>query len=221
MNSGARDPWSGSPDELREKLRALTEEVARNELLLRKTQAREVELLRAHSLGELFDCTVSGLRDAYSLDVVTLSLFDPQHELRHLSGSENLSSAVIEEVRFIDAVSPLAARRARSETSSGAETSSASISPSTSASSRRWRDGAFTEAITWCTCRRHAIAKPTDAMTVSATHAALASARNPARTAVTLARARAKATIRGHLPLSSADCPPHAPSGAVSSQAAT
>jgi diguanylate cyclase (GGDEF)-like protein len=94
--------------ELRERLRVLTEQVARNELLLRKTQAREVELLRAHSLGELFDRIVSGLREAYALDFVTLSLFDPQHELRHLSGNENLSSTVIEEVRFVDAVSPLA-----------------------------------------------------------------------------------------------------------------
>ena len=83
---------------------------------MRKTQAREVELLRAHSLGELFDRIVTGLRDAYALDFVTLSLFDPQHELRHLSGNENLSSAVIEEVRFIDSVSPLApqARAVRS-----------------------------------------------------------------------------------------------------------
>ncbi len=92
---------------------ALTEEVQRNELLLRKTQAREIELLRAHSLGELFDRVVSGLRDAYALDLVTLSLFDPQHELRHLSGNENLSSAVIEDVRFIDAVSPLAPKLAQ------------------------------------------------------------------------------------------------------------
>jgi two-component system cell cycle response regulator len=104
----SRDPYTGSEEQLRERLRALTEEVARNELLLRKTQAREIELLRAHSLGELFDRIVSGLRDAYALDLVTLSLFDPQHELRHLSGNENLSSSVIEEVRFIDAVSPLA-----------------------------------------------------------------------------------------------------------------
>ena len=87
--------------------------MARNELLLRKTQEREIELLRAHSLGELFDRIVSGLRDAYALDVVTLSLFDPQHELRHLSGNENLSSTVIEEVRFIDAVSPLAPQLAQ------------------------------------------------------------------------------------------------------------
>jgi diguanylate cyclase (GGDEF)-like protein len=104
----SRDPYSGTAEELRERLRALTDEVQRNELLLRKTQDREVELLRAHSLGELFERVVSGLRDAYGLDLVTLSLFDPQHELRHLSGSENLSSAVIEDVRFIDAVSPLA-----------------------------------------------------------------------------------------------------------------
>lgn len=113
MNRATRDPYSGSEEELRERLRALTEEVHRNEMLLRKTQAREVELLRAHSLGELFDRIVSGLRDAYGLDFVTLSLFDPQHELRHLSGNETLSSAVIEEVRFIDSVSPLAPRLAQ------------------------------------------------------------------------------------------------------------
>ena len=110
MTGVPRDPYSGTADELRERLRALTEEVQRNELLLRKTQGREIELLRAHSLGELFDRVVSGLRIAYGLDLVTLSLFDPQHELRHLSGSENLTSAVIEDVRFIDAVSPLAPR---------------------------------------------------------------------------------------------------------------
>jgi len=108
-----RDPYAGTEQQLRERLRALTEEVQRNELLLRKTQAREIELLRAHSLGELFDRIVSGLRDAYALDLVTLSLFDPQYELRHLSGNENLSSAVIEEVRFVDSVSPLAPKLAQ------------------------------------------------------------------------------------------------------------
>ncbi len=110
MNHSSRDPYSGTTEELRDRLRALTDEVQRNELLLRKTQAREIELLRAHSLGELFDRIVTGLRDAYGLDLVTLSLFDPQHELRHLSGNETLSSTVIDEVRFIDSVSPLAPR---------------------------------------------------------------------------------------------------------------
>ncbi len=109
----ARDPYAGTADELRERLRALTEEVARNELLLRKTQAREIELLRAHSLGELFERIVTGLRDAYALDFVTLTLFDPQYELRHLSGNENLKSAVVENVRFVDAVASLAPRLAQ------------------------------------------------------------------------------------------------------------
>jgi diguanylate cyclase (GGDEF)-like protein len=113
VNRVTRDPYAGSEEQLRERLRALTDEVQRNELLLRKTQAREIELLRAHSLGELFDRVVTGLRDAYGLDRVTLSLFDPQHELRHLSGSENLTSTVIEDVRFIDAVSPLAPKLAQ------------------------------------------------------------------------------------------------------------
>jgi two-component system cell cycle response regulator len=107
-----RDPYAGTEQQLRERLRALTDEVQRNELLLRKTQAREVELLRAHSLGELFVRIVEGLRDAYGLDHVTLSLFDPQYELRHLSGNENLPIAVIEEVKYIDSVSPLAPKLA-------------------------------------------------------------------------------------------------------------
>ena len=37
----------------------------------------------------------------------------PQYELRHLSGNENLSSAVIEEVHFVDAVAALAPRLAQ------------------------------------------------------------------------------------------------------------
>lgn len=108
-----RDPYAGTAEELRARLRALTEEVARNELLLRKTQAREIELLRASSLGELFERIVTGLRDAYALDLVTLTLFDPQYELRHLSGGEKLSANVVENVRFVDAVSNLAPRLAQ------------------------------------------------------------------------------------------------------------
>jgi uncharacterized protein YigA (DUF484 family) len=118
---------------LRERLRALTEEVGLQRDLLRKTQAREIELLRAHSLGELFDRVVTGLRDAYALDLVTLSLFDPQHELRHLSRKREPDDTVIEEVRFIDAVSPLAPQLAQFD--------------------RPWL-GAMTRVITICSCRR-------------------------------------------------------------------
>ena len=40
---------------LQGRLTSLTESVARNEALLRKTQERELELLRATSLTQLFD----------------------------------------------------------------------------------------------------------------------------------------------------------------------
>ena len=51
MNRATRDPYAGSAEELRDRLRALTDEVQRNELLLRKTQAREIELLRRTLAG--------------------------------------------------------------------------------------------------------------------------------------------------------------------------
>ena len=40
----------------------LTEEVSRNESLLRKTQERELELLRAGSLAQLLQRLIQGLR---------------------------------------------------------------------------------------------------------------------------------------------------------------
>jgi uncharacterized protein YigA (DUF484 family) len=94
VNRATRDPYAGSEEALRERLRALTEEVQRNELLLRKTQAREIELLRAHSLGELFDRIVTGLRDAYGLDLSDAVAVRPTVRAAPPVGHETLSSAV-------------------------------------------------------------------------------------------------------------------------------
>jgi uncharacterized protein YigA (DUF484 family) len=46
---------------LHERLQDLTEEVSRNESLLRKTQERELELLRADSLAKLLELLIHGL----------------------------------------------------------------------------------------------------------------------------------------------------------------
>ena len=46
---------------LQARLASLTDEVSRNESLLRKTQERELELLRAGSLAQLFDRIITGL----------------------------------------------------------------------------------------------------------------------------------------------------------------
>ncbi|HSY04930.1 MAG TPA: DUF484 family protein [Steroidobacteraceae bacterium] len=76
---------------LKARLAALTVEVGRNDSLLRKTQERELELLRAGSLNQLFDLLIKGLRTSYQLDEVALILNDPHHEIRHLlSGDDTL-----------------------------------------------------------------------------------------------------------------------------------
>ena len=93
---------------LRARFQTLLDQVARNEALFRKTQALELELLRATSLAALFERTIDGLREAYALDSVTLNVLDPQHELRHIVAAEKCSSTVLAQVQFLDSITKLA-----------------------------------------------------------------------------------------------------------------
>ena len=88
---------------LQARLSELTDQVSRNESLLRKTQERELDLLRASSLPRLLERICYGLKASYQLDGVHLLLQDPQHEIRHLLSAEEQQDA-----RFVDAVAPLA-----------------------------------------------------------------------------------------------------------------
>ena len=90
---------------LQERLQDLKEEVSRNESLLRKTQERELELLRAGSLAELLERLIHGLKGSYQLDAVTLVLNDPNHEIRHLMAGDGFLIEELREVQFVDAVS--------------------------------------------------------------------------------------------------------------------
>jgi diguanylate cyclase (GGDEF)-like protein len=90
------------------KLAALTEEVGRNDSLLRKTQERELELLRAGSLAQLFERLIGGLRASYQLDGVTLLLHDPQHEIRHLFAGDGQVPEPVQGVCFVDALMTIA-----------------------------------------------------------------------------------------------------------------
>src|SRR6185437_7785015 len=90
-------------DRLRARLRELTEEVGRNESLFRKTQERELELLRAGTLAQLLERLIDGLRQSYQLDVVTLVLHDPQHEVRHLLSGDGCLLEELKGVHFVDA----------------------------------------------------------------------------------------------------------------------
>jgi diguanylate cyclase (GGDEF)-like protein len=91
-------------ERLRARLKELTEEVGRNESLFRKTQERELELLRAGSLAQLLQRLIQGLRLSYQLDAVTLHLNDPQHEIRHLLSGDGMLFEELEGVFFVDAL---------------------------------------------------------------------------------------------------------------------
>jgi two-component system, cell cycle response regulator len=97
------------------RLAALTEEVSRNDSLLRKSQARELELLRAGSLPQLFERLILGLKTSYQLEGVTLILNDPQHEIRHLISGETLACEPLAGVMFVDALTTVAPQLASLE----------------------------------------------------------------------------------------------------------
>jgi len=122
----ARDPHPVTPESeiarleqenrhLETRLAGLTEEVGRNDSLLRKTQERELELLRAGSLTQLFERLIVGLRTSYQLDEVALILHDPQHEIRHLLSGDGVTAGEPLGVCFVDALVAVAPQLANLE----------------------------------------------------------------------------------------------------------
>jgi diguanylate cyclase (GGDEF)-like protein len=87
---------------LREQLVVLKAEAANNENILRRAQARELELLRTESLEALLDRLVGYLGDSFGLAAVSLVLLDPHHELRHLLIGNGHGEADFPGVLFVD-----------------------------------------------------------------------------------------------------------------------
>ena len=102
-------------ERLRARLKELTEEVSRNDSLFRKTQERELELLRAGSLAQLLERLIHGLCQSYQLDAVTLVLHDPQHDIRHLLSGDGFLLEELEGIYFVDALTTAAPQVANLE----------------------------------------------------------------------------------------------------------
>jgi diguanylate cyclase (GGDEF)-like protein len=100
---------------LEARLAELTGHAARNDSLLRKTQERELELLRAATLPQLFERLIHGLRTSYQLDRVTLTLNDPEHELRQLLWNDTGVLENLPEVQFVDSLAGLSGELAQLE----------------------------------------------------------------------------------------------------------
>jgi diguanylate cyclase (GGDEF)-like protein len=95
-------------EELKKRLKEMTAEAANNESILKRTQARELSLLRADTLAHLLRAMVEGLRDSYSLDAISVVLLDPQHEIRHLLLASGERPDEFRQVFFVDSLVGLA-----------------------------------------------------------------------------------------------------------------
>jgi len=94
--------------ELRARIATLVDEATTNERLLKRSQQRELELLKAENLPQLFDGICKGLLASYNLEAVTLLLWDPQHEIRHLLIADQVSTDDFPSVIFADSVVSIA-----------------------------------------------------------------------------------------------------------------
>jgi len=95
-------------EDLRKRLKEMTAEAANNESILKRTQARELTLLRADTLAQLLRAMVDGLRESYTLDAVSVVLLDPQHEIRHLLVAGGDRPEEFNQIFFVDSLIGLA-----------------------------------------------------------------------------------------------------------------
>jgi two-component system, cell cycle response regulator len=95
-------------DALKKRLAEMTAEAANNESILKRTQGRELTLLRADGLSQLLHAMVDGLRESYGLDAVSVVLLDPQHEIRHLLIAGGDRPEEFKQIFFVDSLVGLA-----------------------------------------------------------------------------------------------------------------
>src|ERR1700722_18599970 len=102
------DDLTRENEELKKRLMEMTAEATNNETIMKRTQARELTLLRADSLSQLLHAMVGGLRESYALDAVSVVLLDPQHEVRHLLVAGGDRPEEFKQIFFVDSLIGLA-----------------------------------------------------------------------------------------------------------------
>src|ERR1700677_1738263 len=102
------DDLTQENENLKRRLMEMTAEAVNNETILKRTQARELTLLRADTLTQLLHAMVDGLRESYSLDAVSVVLLDPQHEVRHLLMAGGDRPEEFKQIFFVDSLIGLA-----------------------------------------------------------------------------------------------------------------
>jgi len=89
-------------------LAELTEEVARNDEKMRRTQRREMRLLQAETIDVLIHALTDGLRVSYGVDYVSLVLCDPDYDIRHLLMANGTPVEDFDNLVMVEAMTGLA-----------------------------------------------------------------------------------------------------------------
>jgi len=102
------DASAGEIEALKRRLAELTAEAMHNETVMKRTQARELSLLRADNLPQLLRVMVDGLRDSHRLDAISIVLLDAHHEIRHMLIAGGARLEDFRDVFFVDSWAGLA-----------------------------------------------------------------------------------------------------------------
>ena len=92
----------------RKLLDRMTREAERNTQILERSQQRELRLLEAEDLEELFLEILVGLRDSYALDAVSLVICDSSHDIRHLLQAGGVESDDVPGLIFVESLAGMA-----------------------------------------------------------------------------------------------------------------
>ena len=105
---GETNNQSADPDDVRLQLAELHAEVARNDGILHKSQARELALLQANDIRSLLRTMINTLAKSYGLAQVTVVICDPDHDVRHLLVAGGTQPEELPGLLFVDALVGLA-----------------------------------------------------------------------------------------------------------------
>jgi len=86
---------------LRRKLRAFITQARENEEKMRRFHEQELRLISTPSLSELVQRVLFNYRTAFSLDVVSLMLHDPEYEIQRILEDEGVRLAELPQLAFV------------------------------------------------------------------------------------------------------------------------
>lgn len=98
---------------LRRRIDELTREARNNERAWKANQRYQMQLLEAGTIFELLRRLTSGIRSHFRLDMSTLLLADPDHEIRHLLMDQGGGLETLPDVRFCDSMHAVAPQLAQ------------------------------------------------------------------------------------------------------------